>query len=120
MGETLRGPATTSGQNHESHRRLVKRPAAQPKPKMVAANGTNGTKADVEMGHAWPSSDNGDAKPNKKKEHLVVMVHGLFGSYKHLDAMVKAMKTRLATRDDVEIFVSRKNGGAKTLDGIQK
>jgi len=87
-----------------------------------AANGTNGIKKkadDVQMG-SWPSSDKTDGAAKPKKEHLVVMVHGLFGSHKHLDAMVKAMKTQLATRDDVEIFVSKKNGGIKTLDGIQK
>merc|ERR1712072_1275395 len=56
-------------------------------------------------------------KGGKGKKHLVVLVHGLFGSDKHLANVVKAMETNFCT-ENIEIFVSKSNKGAKTLDGV--
>ena len=54
-----------------------------------------------------------------KKEHLVVMVHGLFGSDKHLANVVRVMEENFV-ESSVKIFVSSCNKRTKTLDGIQK
>ena len=54
-----------------------------------------------------------------KKEHLVVMVHGLFGSDKHLTNVVRVMEENFV-ESSVKIFVSSCNKRTKTLDGIQK
>lgn len=61
---------------------------------------------------------------NQLKEHLVVMVHGLFGSDKHLVNVVKVMQESFAFSegDDSKIlvYVSKVNKRTKTLDGINE
>lgn len=60
---------------------------------------------------------------NQSKEHLVVMVHGLFGSDKHLVNVVKVMQESFAISegdDNILVYVSKVNKRTKTLDGINE
>ncbi len=55
----------------------------------------------------------------RAKEHLVVLVHGLFGSDKHLKNVVKAMESNFDEATAVAVYVSNTNKRTKTLDGIE-
>jgi len=54
------------------------------------------------------------------KKHLVVLVHGLFGSDKHLVNVVKLMESNFSKNNDVFVYVSKANKRTKTLDGIHE
>ena len=66
---------------------------------------------------AKPGATN-DSFRSKDKKHLVVLVHGLFGSDKHFKYVVEAMEANFSS-ESICVYVSRANKRAKTLDGIQ-
>jgi hypothetical protein len=68
-------------------------------------------------------AENDNESENQSKEHLVVMVHGLFGSDKHLVNVVKVMRESFAISegdDSILVYVSKVNKRTKTLDGINE
>mmetsp|Transcript_1798 Transcript_1798/g.4162 ORF Transcript_1798/g.4162 Transcript_1798/m.4162 type:complete len:449 (-) Transcript_1798:1212-2558(-) len=98
---------------------------AEAAPLPVAVDGVEGDGVEAKRAEAGSSEARQGAAEEagaseRPKEHLVVLVHGLFGSDKHLKNVVKAMKSNFDEAAAVEVYVSNTNKRIKTLDGIEK
>ncbi|SCU85482.1 LAFA_0D15896g1_1 [Lachancea sp. 'fantastica'] len=52
-------------------------------------------------------------------KHLFVLVHGLWGNYKHMNAIKDVFSDALQESADILFFSPRQNGYFKTFDGIE-
>ncbi|EJS41679.1 YOR059C [Saccharomyces arboricola H-6] len=55
-------------------------------------------------------------------KHLFVLIHGLWGNYKHMESMRTTLSTTLKKediRDDMVYFLPKENAMFKTFDGIE-
>ncbi|CAR24505.1 putative hydrolase [Lachancea thermotolerans CBS 6340] len=52
-------------------------------------------------------------------KHLFVLVHGLWGNYKHMNSIRDVFSETLHGSDDILFFSPRQNGYFKTFDGIE-
>ncbi|CCH58414.1 hypothetical protein TBLA_0A06220 [Henningerozyma blattae CBS 6284] len=55
---------------------------------------------------------------NKKDQHLFVLIHGLWGNYKHMDSLKQIFKSYFKN-DQIVIFTPAENAKFKTIDGIE-
>ena len=60
-----------------------------------------------------------DDSGQRGRKHLVVLVHGLFGSDKHLANVVRVMEANFGG-EGIDVYVSKTNRGVRTLQGIEK
>lgn len=54
----------------------------------------------------------------RKEKHLFVLIHGLWGNYKHMDSLLKSFNKYLPN-DEFVYFTPTQNARFKTLDGIE-
>ncbi|KAF1967881.1 lipase/serine esteras-like protein [Bimuria novae-zelandiae CBS 107.79] len=55
---------------------------------------------------------------SRKVDHLVVLVHGLWGNPQHLDFLRKSLLEKY-TEDKIHVLVTKRNAGSFTYDGIE-
>ncbi|KAL8946385.1 MAG: hypothetical protein Q9222_007215 [Ikaeria aurantiellina] len=56
--------------------------------------------------------------PERKADHLCVLVHGLWGNPSHLEYLAKALREK-HPEDKLNILVAKSNSGSYTYDGIE-
>ncbi|KAL8676334.1 MAG: hypothetical protein Q9186_007140 [Xanthomendoza sp. 1 TL-2023] len=56
--------------------------------------------------------------PERKANHLCVLVHGLWGTPTHLDYLAKSLREKHSD-DKLNILVAKSNSGSYTYDGIE-
>ncbi|KAL9028608.1 MAG: hypothetical protein Q9196_003053 [Gyalolechia fulgens] len=56
--------------------------------------------------------------PERKADHLCVLVHGLWGNPSHLSYLAKSLREKYA-EDKLNILVAKSNSGTYTYDGIE-
>ncbi|KAL8990830.1 MAG: hypothetical protein Q9169_008027 [Polycauliona sp. 2 TL-2023] len=56
--------------------------------------------------------------PQRKADHLCVLVHGLWGTPSHLDYLAKSLREK-HSEDKLNILVAKSNSGTYTYDGIE-
>ncbi|KAL8707090.1 MAG: hypothetical protein Q9220_007816 [cf. Caloplaca sp. 1 TL-2023] len=64
------------------------------------------------------ASERVSTDPDRKADHLCVLVHGLWGTPSHLDYLAKALREK-HPEDKLNILVAKSNSGTYTYDGIE-
>ncbi|KAI4245607.1 MAG: hypothetical protein L6R40_002408 [Gallowayella cf. fulva] len=63
-------------------------------------------------------SDRTSVDPDRKANHLCVLVHGLWGNPNHLDYLAQSLRKK-HSEDKLNILVAKSNSGTYTYDGIE-
>ncbi|KAL8893720.1 MAG: hypothetical protein Q9192_004989 [Flavoplaca navasiana] len=63
-------------------------------------------------------SDRTSIDPQRRADHLCVLVHGLWGTPSHLDYLAKSLREK-HPEDKLNILVAKSNSGSYTYDGIE-